>query len=59
MVQKGILAVFEGSGISETGEVTPIKIGVFACYINTYLHEFFDLIRSIKIFDDHGLLGRR
>ena len=27
MVQKGILAVFEGSGISETGEVTPIKIG--------------------------------
>ena len=27
MVRKGILAVFEGSGISETEEVTPIKIG--------------------------------
>ena len=34
MVRKGILAVFEGSGISETGEVTPIKIGVHACDIN-------------------------
>ena len=30
MVQKGILAVFEGSGISETEEVTPIKIGAHA-----------------------------
>ena len=30
MVQKGILAVFEGSGISETGEVMPIKIGAHA-----------------------------
>ena len=45
MVRKGILAVFEGSGISETGEVTPTKIGVHACYINTYLHEFFELIQ--------------
>ena len=27
MVQKGILAVFESSGISETEEVMPIKIG--------------------------------
>ena len=44
MVRKGILAVFEGSGISETGEVTPIKIGVHACDINPYLHEFFELI---------------
>ena len=44
MVQKEILAVFEGSGISETGEVTRTKIGVHACYINTYLHEFFELI---------------
>ena len=44
MVRKGILAVFEGSGISETGEVKPTKIGVHACYINTYLHEFFELI---------------
>ena len=41
MVRKGILAVFEGSGISETGEVTPTKIGAHACDINPYLHEFF------------------
>ena len=30
MVRKGILAVFEGSGIAETEEVTPIKIGAHA-----------------------------
>ena len=30
MVRKGNLAVFEGSGISETGEVTPTKIGAHA-----------------------------
>ena len=44
MVRKGILVVFEGSGISETGEVTPTKIGVHACDINPYLHEFFEPI---------------
>ena len=44
MVRKGNLAVFEGNGISETGKATPTKIGVHACYINTYLHEFFELI---------------
>ena len=44
MVRKGILAVFEGSGISETGEVTPTKIGARACDINPYLHEFFEPI---------------
>ena len=27
MVQKGNLAVFEGSGISETGEALPTKTG--------------------------------
>ena len=37
-------AVFEGNNISETKEVTPTKIGVHACYINTYLHEFFESI---------------
>ena len=42
MGRKGNLAVFEGSGISETGEVTPTKIGVHACDINPYLHEFFE-----------------
>ena len=44
MGQKGNLAIFEGSNISETGEVTPTKIGVHACYINTYLLDFFELI---------------
>ena len=44
MGQKGNLAVFEGSNISETGEVTLTKIGVHACYINTYLLKFFEPI---------------
>ena len=44
MLRKGNLAVFEGTGISGTGETTPTKIGVHACYINPYLHEFFELI---------------
>ena len=44
MVRKGNLAVSEGTGISETGETTPTKIGVHACYINPYLHEFFEPI---------------
>ena len=44
MGRKGNLAVFEGSGISETGEFTPTKIGVHALDINPYLHEFFELI---------------
>ena len=44
MVGKGNLAVFESCSISETGETTPIKIGVHACYINVYMHEFFEPI---------------
>ena len=44
MVRKGILAVFKGSSISETGKVTPTKIGVHAFDINPYLHEFFESI---------------
>ena len=44
MVRKGNLAVFEGSSISKTEEVTPTKIGVHACDINPYLHEFFESI---------------
>ena len=44
MVRKGNLAVFEGSGISKTEKVMPTKIGVHACCINTYLHEFFESI---------------
>ena len=41
MGRKGNLAVFESSSISKTGEVTPTKIGVYACDINPYLHNFF------------------
>ena len=44
MVGKGNLTVFESSSISETGDATPTKIGVHACYINTCLHEFFEPI---------------
>ena len=44
LVGKGSLAVFEGSGIFETEEATPTKIGVPACYINLYLNEFFEPI---------------
>ena len=44
MGRKGNLAVFESSGISETGEVTPTKIGVHVCDINPYMHEFFEPI---------------
>ena len=46
MVRKGNLAVFESSGISETGKATPTKIGVNAFYIYPYLHEFFEPILS-------------
>ena len=42
MVQKGNLAIFESSSISETRETTPTKIGVHACDINAYLYEFFE-----------------
>ena len=44
MVGKGNLAVFESSGISETRDATPTKIGVHACYINAYLNEFLEPI---------------
>ena len=44
MVQKGNLAVFEGSTISKTGEAMPAKIGVHACYVNPYMYEFFEVI---------------
>ena len=44
MVGKGNLADFEGSSISETKIATPTKIGVHACYINAYLHIFFEPI---------------
>ena len=44
MVGKGNLVVFEGSSISKTEIATPTKIGVHACYINIYFHEFFEPI---------------
>ena len=44
MVGKGNLAVFESSGISETRKDTSTKIGVHACYINVYMHKFFEPI---------------
>ena len=44
MGRRGNLAVFESSGIFETGGDTPTKIDVHVCYINPYLHEFFELI---------------
>ena len=44
MVGKGKLTFFESSNISETGQALPTKIGVHACYINSYLYEFFEPI---------------
>ena len=44
MVGKGNLAISESSGISKTRKDTPTKIGVNACYINVYMHEFFEPI---------------
>ena len=44
MVQRGNLAVFESSGISETGAVTPTKIDAHEFDINPYMHEFFEPI---------------
>ena len=44
MVGKGNLAIFESSNISETGETTPTKIGVYALDVIAYMHEFFELI---------------
>ena len=46
MGRKGKMAVFENSNISETREVAPTKIGVHACYIKAYMHEFFEPILS-------------
>ena len=44
MVRKGNLAIFEGSNISETEEVTLSKIGGHACHMCLYLHELFEPI---------------
>ena len=44
MGRKGKLAAFESSSISETGQVTPTKIGVHELDINPYFYEFFESI---------------
>ena len=54
MVRKGNLAVFEGSNISETGEVTLTKIGVMLVTCVYTCMNFLSRLRSIKFFDDHG-----
>ena len=50
MVGKGKLSVFEGSSIFETKIAMPTKIGVHACYISAYFHEFFESIPIDLIF---------
>ena len=50
MVEKGNLAVYEGSSISETKIAMPTKIGVHACYISAYFHFFFEPIPIDEIF---------
>ena len=51
---KGIFGHFEGkqktSKISKTKKAMPTKIGVQACDISPYLHEFFELILFDSIF---------
>ena len=44
MVGRGNLVIFESSNISETKEGMPTKIGLSACLMSLYLHEFFELI---------------
>ena len=63
MVQKGNLAKFDSSNISESREATPTKIGVHALGINPYLHEFFEPIPIDSIFSQpwtivHHLKGK-
>ena len=50
MGRKGNLAVLESTNISKTEEVTPTKIGMHVCHINTYLPEFFETIPIDSIF---------
>ena len=50
MVQKGNLADFKGTNISETGEAMPTKIGVHVCYSKAYLLIYFETILIDYIF---------
>ena len=49
------LAVFESSGISETREVTPTKIGVHSFQVNSYLHDALSQFYLILFADLHKL----
>ena len=42
--EREIWPFLKGSHISETEETTPTRMGVHARDINSYLHEFFELI---------------
>ena len=53
--KREIWPFLKGSHISETGETMPTKTDVHVRDIDLYLHEFFEPIRLIKFFDDHGL----
>ena len=56
MGRRGNLVVFEGSGISETKETTPTKIGVNELNISIPIcMNFLSRFQLIKFFDDHGL----
>ena len=44
---------------SETEEATPTKIGEHACYINTYLHELFELIPILQKKTNEQNLGNQ
>ena len=56
MVRKGNLAVFESSGISETGMPCPPKL-VYMHVTSTHAcMNFLSRFRSIQFFDDHGLV---
>ena len=55
MVRKGNLAVFEGSGISETGRVTPTKLVDMHVTSTPTCMNFLSRFRSLKFFDDHGI----
>ena len=57
MIRKGILAVFEGSNISETGEGTSTKIGVHATLIPTSIN-FLSQFRLIEFFDDQSMVRK-
>ena len=53
MGRKGNLAIFEGSNISETGEVTPIKLVCMHLTSIPTCMNFLSRFRSIKFFDDY------